>query len=78
MQDMNICFRPAPAKGSVSVHDIKYAGKSVSDKLAEIRGELAKLSAQAMAVTALDEVSSNKHFLMNIVTYFYARACQVE
>lgn len=37
--------------------DIKYAGKSVADKLADIRGKMKEQSAKVMVVTALDEIA---------------------
>ena len=41
------------------MHNIKYAGKSAAEKLAQLRADLVKFGAQAMAVTALDEVNNS-------------------
>jgi len=43
--------RPAPPCGAVVLHDLKYAGELAVDKLARIRGELAKAKVDALVVT---------------------------
>jgi Xaa-Pro aminopeptidase len=43
--------RPAPPRGAVVLHDLKFAGEPASDKLARIREELTKGKADALVVT---------------------------
>ncbi|HEX6000603.1 MAG TPA: aminopeptidase P family protein [Hyphomicrobiaceae bacterium] len=43
--------RPAPPQGAVSVHPLKYAGKSAEDKLAEIQEILKKDGQDAVVLT---------------------------
>ncbi len=43
--------RPAPPAGAVVLRDIALAGESATDKLARIRGELARLRADALVVS---------------------------
>jgi len=43
--------RPPPPAGRVVLHDIKLAGESAPDKLKRVRGELAKLRADALVVS---------------------------
>ena len=49
--------RPALPDGPVFVHDVKYAGKSASDKLAELRRDTAECGADAYFTSALDEIA---------------------
>ncbi|MDR3129049.1 MAG: aminopeptidase P family protein [Tannerellaceae bacterium] len=49
--------RPAVPDGSCFLHEEKYSGKSVSDKLYEIRAQLEKDEADAVALTALDDIA---------------------
>lgn len=46
--------RPALPQAPIFVHDIKYAGRSAADKIADI---LAKTDADAVFVSALDEIA---------------------
>jgi Xaa-Pro aminopeptidase len=43
--------RPAPPLGAVVPHDLRYAGEDAAAKLARIRGEIAKLRADALIVS---------------------------
>jgi Xaa-Pro aminopeptidase len=43
--------RPAPPQGAVTVHPLKYAGKSAEDKLAEIQATLKKDGQDAVVLT---------------------------
>ena len=43
--------RPAPPLGSVTLHDVRFAGEAAEDKLARIRAEVAKLRADALVVS---------------------------
>jgi Xaa-Pro aminopeptidase len=43
--------RPAPPKGAVAVHPLKYAGKSAEDKLAELQAALKKEGQDATVLT---------------------------
>ena len=59
--------RPAPPSGQLRVHDIKYAGKTVAQKLTDIRQMMKASNAYGMTVTSLDEIA----WLFNI------RGCDV-
>lgn len=50
--------RPSPPKTSTRVQPESLAGRSVSQKLKELREALEKEKAGALVVTALDEVST--------------------
>ena len=43
--------RPAPPQGTVVLHDLRYAGEDASAKLARVRAELQKLSADTLIVS---------------------------
>ena len=43
--------RPAPSAGAVSLHDLKFAGESATDKLMRVQAELAKLRADLLVVS---------------------------
>ncbi len=43
--------RPAPPRGAVALHDLKFAGETARDKLARIREELGKAKVDAVVVT---------------------------
>jgi Xaa-Pro aminopeptidase len=43
--------RPAPPLGPVVLHDMRYAGQEAESKLARIRGEVAKLKADAIVIS---------------------------
>jgi Xaa-Pro aminopeptidase len=43
--------RPAPPLGQVTLHDLRFAGDTAETKLAQIRPEIAKLKADALAVS---------------------------
>lgn len=49
--------RPAPPKSDLRIHDLKWAGKSVPEKLTSLRNEMKDCGADALAVTMLDEVA---------------------
>ncbi len=49
--------RPAPPCGAVVAHDVRYAGEDASAKIARIRAELAKPSADALVVSDPQAVS---------------------
>lgn len=54
--------RPSLSKGAVMVLDVKYAGKSRNDKIAEIRQEMKKEKADLFLLTSLDDIA----WLLNI------------
>src|SRR5438270_2791917 len=43
--------RPAPPLGPVSIHGIQFAGEAEAEKLGRIRGEIAKLGAEALVLS---------------------------
>ena len=49
--------RPALPDGPVFIHDVKYAGKSAVDKLADLRRDFAASGADAYFTSALDEIA---------------------
>lgn len=54
--------RPSPPNAAAFVHDIKIAGKSLEDKVVDVRKELQKQNATGLVVSSLDEVA----WLLNI------------
>ncbi|MDE6370054.1 MAG: aminopeptidase P family protein, partial [Duncaniella sp.] len=54
--------RPQLPDGPIFIHDIKYAGKSASDKLADLRRDISEAGAKAYFTSALDEIA----WLLNI------------
>lgn len=49
--------RPELPKNPFFVFDVKYAGKSVSEKLVELREEMQKLHADVFVMSALDDIA---------------------
>lgn len=49
--------RPAPPLGAVRVHPLKYAGKSVRQKLLDLRSAMAENSVGHLVSAALDEIA---------------------
>lgn len=49
--------QPERPSGEIRLHPLEYAGKSVSEKLAEVRTLMAEKGAEALAVGMLDEVA---------------------
>ena len=49
--------RPALPDGKIFIHDEKYAGESARDKMAKIMAEAGAAGAQAVLMTALDEIA---------------------
>ena len=43
--------RPAPPRGAISLHDMKFAGETAASKLARITAELAKAKADALVIS---------------------------
>lgn len=60
--------RPAFPAGKITILDMEYAGKSVEEKLAQVREQLLKKGAESMLLTKLDDLM----WLFNI------RGCDVE
>lgn len=54
--------RPSLPTDPIFIHDIKYAGKSAADKLADALAEAKKYDASAIFISALDEIA----WLLNI------------
>ena len=54
--------RPEMPKGSVFLHEVKYAGKSRTQKLSEVREEMKKHNANYYLLTSLDDIA----WLLNI------------
>jgi len=61
--------RPALPKGKVFVHDIKYAGKSAKEKLADILTNVKNQTANAVFISALDEIAWALNIRSNDVKY---------
>lgn len=57
--------RPAIPETPLYAYDVKYAGESVADKLQRIREKMAAKKADAMVISALDEIA----WLLNIRGY---------
>ncbi|KAJ6782899.1 hypothetical protein PWT90_04888 [Aphanocladium album] len=75
--------RPTTPTNKAFVHPEKYAGKSVKDKLVDLREEITKKKAAGMYVTALDEVAwlfnlRGNDVEFNPVFYCYASITQDE
>ena len=49
--------RPPMPEAPAFIHEMKYAGKSCPDKLADIRREMKKSEADVLLVSALDEIA---------------------
>jgi len=49
--------RPSPPTGKAFAHDIKFAGKTSAQKLAEVRAEMQKKRADVYIATALDDIA---------------------
>lgn len=49
--------RPAPPRGQAEVHDLRYAGESVSSKLKRVRGAMADAEAEAHVLSQLDAIA---------------------
>ncbi len=54
--------RPAIPQVPIFIHDVKYAGKSRTEKLTEVRSEMQKLNASNYLLSSLDDVA----WLLNI------------
>lgn len=57
--------RPEIPKGEIFIHQVKYAGKSRTEKLNEVRKEMEKLGANYYLLTSLDDIA----WLLNIRGY---------
>lgn len=69
--------RPSSPNNKAFVHPEKYAGKSVKDKLAELREEITKKKTTGMYITMLDEIAWLFNLRGNDVEYnpvFYCYA----
>lgn len=49
--------QPAPPRNPIIPLDVKYTGKTIAEKLVEIRAKMKEHSAKVLIVTALDEVA---------------------
>jgi len=49
--------RPARPSNPVILHDIKYAGKSAQDKIADLKKELAEQKASGFVASMLDDIA---------------------
>ena len=49
--------RPALPDGKAFVHELKYAGRSVADKLSDIRSRLQDMGTESLLLAALDEIA---------------------
>ncbi len=71
--------RPAMPSDSVFVHDIKYAGRSAADKLADLMADVRAHHAEAVLISALDEIAWLLNIRSNdvknnpvVISYLYA------
>jgi Xaa-Pro aminopeptidase len=63
--------QPAKPNNPVISLDIKFTGKSVADKLTEIRAKMSEQNSKIMVVTALDEIACNINFDKITLTMFF-------
>jgi len=56
--------RPQAEINAVIVHPLKFAGRSVADKLKDLRKRLLQEQARGIIFTALDEVSASSDTLL--------------
>ncbi|XP_067122415.1 LOW QUALITY PROTEIN: uncharacterized protein [Centruroides vittatus] len=75
--------RPSPPTEKIFIHDIKYAGKSLEEKIDQLRTEIKDKEADCIIVTALDEVAwlfnlRGSDVPFNPVFKSFALICQTE
>lgn len=58
--------RPPPEANPIVVHPIKFSGRSVEDKLKDLREELLQEKSRAIVLTSLDEASLGSHAILGI------------
>lgn len=61
--------RPALPDCKIFVHDIKFAGRSAADKIADVLAETADQQADAIFISALDEIAWTLNIRSRDVTY---------
>ena len=61
--------RPALPEAKVFIHDVKYAGREASQKIADIIAALPAQQASSMFISALDEIAWTLNIRSNDVTY---------
>ena len=61
--------RPALPDGKIFIHDVKFAGESAADKIAKIMAEAHEAGADAVMVTALDEIAWTLNIRCNDVKH---------
>lgn len=61
--------RPALPDCKIFVHDIKFAGRSAADKIADVLAETAGQQADAIFISALDEIAWTLNIRSRDVTY---------
>lgn len=49
--------QPAKPDNAVFALDVKYAGKTIADKLKEVREKMVEQNANVLVITALDEIA---------------------
>ncbi|MBO4985256.1 MAG: aminopeptidase P family protein [Bacteroides sp.] len=49
--------RPPMPEAPAFIHELKYAGRSIEEKLADIRKEMQQVGAEALLISALDEIA---------------------
>lgn len=76
--------RPAIPQDPIALHDLRYAGKTMEEKLRDIRTALQQQGAEAIFVSALDEIAwtlnlrgSDVHCNPVFVAYLYIGAQEV-
>ena len=55
--------RPAYPSNPVICHELQYCGKSLIDKVNDLRKEMEKKKTDALVVSALDEIACKYYFL---------------
>lgn len=61
--------RPEPARSTVTIHDVKYAGKSREEKLSLLREKMVEAEAQYLLVPSLDDIAWLLNLRGNDISY---------
>lgn len=61
--------RPEPARSTVMIHDVRYAGKSREEKLSHVREKMEEAEAQYLLVPSLDDIAWLLNLRGNDISY---------